>query len=65
VFDLALALPGAGYRTIANCFNLQQLAVRGHTTADSLPTSVTKTFVAKLLAGRRGVNQYKQPGAWI
>jgi putative transposase len=57
VFDLALVLPGAGYRTIANCFNLQQLAVRGHTTADSLLTStsasVSKTFVAKLLTGQR------------
>jgi putative transposase len=61
VFDLALALPGAGYRTIANCFNLQQLAVRGHTAAnrpnhgvhDLAPTSVSKTFVAKLLNGRR------------
>jgi putative transposase len=53
VFDLALALPGAGYRTIANCFNLQQLAVTGDTTADSLPTSVSKTFVAKLLTGQR------------
>jgi putative transposase len=59
VFDLALALPGAGYRTIANCFNLQQLAVRGHTTADSPLTStstsasVSKTFVAKLLTGQR------------
>jgi hypothetical protein len=40
VFDLALALPGAGYRTMANCFNLQQLAVRGHTTADSLPITM-------------------------
>lgn len=60
VFDLALALPGAGYRTIANCFNLQQLAVSGHTAAnrpnhgvhDLAPTSVSKTFVAKLLTGR-------------
>jgi putative transposase len=56
VFDLALALPGAGYRTIANCFNLQQLAVSGHTAADSPLTStsasVSKTFVAKLLTGQ-------------
>lgn len=61
MFDLALALPRAGYRTIANCFNLQQLAVSGHTTADRpnhgvhdlASTSVSKTFVAKLLNGRR------------
>jgi putative transposase len=57
VFDLALALPGAGYPTIANCFNLQQLAVTGHTAADSSLTStsasVSKTFVAKLLTGQR------------
>jgi hypothetical protein len=53
VIDLALALPGAGYRTIANCFNLQQqLALEQHA-ADSQPTSVSKTFVAKLLTGQR------------
>jgi putative transposase len=53
VFDLALALPGAGYRTIANCFNLQQqLALEQHA-ADSQSTSVSKTFVAKLLTGQR------------
>jgi putative transposase len=52
VFDLAVALPGAGYRTMANCFNLQQLAHEQHA-ADSQSTSVSKTFVAKLLTGQR------------
>jgi putative transposase len=60
VFDLALALPGAGYRSIASCFNLQQLVQQQATDgmhlgigAAAMPTSVSKTFVAKLLKGQR------------
>ena len=61
VFDLAVALPGAGYRTIASCFNLQQLATQGHQATNGLrlgmnelaPISVSKTFAAKLLIGQR------------
>jgi putative transposase len=53
VIDLALSLPGAGYHTIANCFNLQQLAVQNGQTIHGLPATVSKTFVAKLLTGQR------------
>lgn len=53
IFDLALRLPGAGYRTIANCFNLQQPAVQNGQTINELTVTVSKTFVAKLLTGQR------------
>jgi putative transposase len=62
IFDLAMALPGAGYRTIAHCFNLQQQALHqtqsGHVLAvggyaDSLPATVSKTFFAQLLTRQR------------
>jgi hypothetical protein len=62
IFDLALSLPGAGYRTIANCFNLQQVALKSQQYAEELSgntceqpeiATVSKTFVAKLLTGQR------------
>ncbi len=62
VFNLALELPGAGYRTIANCFNLQQAALKSQQYADELSgntceqteiATVSKSFVAKLLTGQR------------
>ncbi len=53
VFDLALAMPSAGYRTIAHCFNLQQLSAPTRQAADGMPTTISKTFVAKLLTGQR------------
>jgi putative transposase len=55
VFDLALGLPGAGYRTIASCFNLQQTALQSQQTAHGKTetASVSKTFVAKLLTSQR------------
>jgi putative transposase len=55
VFDLALGLPGAGYRTIAHCFNLQQTALQSQQATDSQTEMVTvsKTFVAKLLTSQR------------
>lgn len=62
IFDLASSLPGAGYRTIANCFNLQQVALQSQQSADGLRgnrceqpdiATVSKTFVAKLLTGQR------------
>jgi putative transposase len=54
VFDLALGLPGAGYRTIAHCFNLQ-LALQSQQTAQGKTeiATVSKTFVAKLLTSQR------------
>jgi transposase InsO family protein len=55
VFDLALGLPGAGYRTIAHCFNLQQAEQQSQQTAHGKTeiASVSKTFVAKLLTSQR------------
>jgi putative transposase len=55
VFDLALGLPGAGYRTIASCFNLQQTALQSQQTAQGKTeiATVSKTFVAKLLTSQR------------
>jgi putative transposase len=55
VFDLALGLPGAGYRTIASCFNLQQAALQSQQTAQGKTeiATVSKTFVAKLLTSQR------------
>jgi hypothetical protein len=55
VFDLALGLPGAGYRTIANCFNLQQAALQSQQATNSQTEMVTvsKTYVAKLLTSQR------------
>jgi putative transposase len=55
VFDLALGLPGAGYRTIASSFNLQQVALQSQQATDSQTEMVTvsKTFVAKLLTSQR------------
>jgi putative transposase len=55
VFDLALGLPGAGYRTIAHCFNLQQAEQQSQEAGDSQTetASVSKTFVAKLLTSQR------------
>jgi putative transposase len=55
VFDLALGLPGAGYRTIAYCFNLQQTALQSRQTAQGKTetVSISKSFVAKLLTSQR------------
>jgi putative transposase len=54
VLQLARELPKAGYRTIANCFNLQQTALaNGLSNQDGLPMTVSKSYVAKLVMANR------------
>jgi putative transposase len=61
VLRLAGELPGAGYRSIAHCFNLQQIALQTHNASlhadradqDGPPASVSKSYVANLLRSQR------------
>jgi putative transposase len=60
VLQLARGLPKAGYRTIADCFNLQQAALHGDdsksgdgSSNDSEPITVSKSYVAKLVLANR------------
>jgi putative transposase len=61
VLNLACELPGAGYRTIAHCFNLQQIALQDQNASIGAlgvcqhepPASVSKSYVAYLLRNQR------------
>jgi putative transposase len=50
VLQLARELPAAGYRTIADCFNLQQAALCED---GDEPMAVSKSYVAKLVMANR------------
>jgi putative transposase len=51
VLQLARELPAAGYRTIADCFNLQQAALCEDD--GDAPMAVSKSYVAKLVMANR------------
>jgi putative transposase len=53
VLQLARELPKAGYRTIADCFNLQQAALHGDDSKSDDPITVSKSYVAKLVMANR------------
>jgi putative transposase len=58
VLQLSRELPAAGYRTIADCFNLQQAALHGDSDGsncgdDSERITVSKSYVAKLVMANR------------
>jgi putative transposase len=61
ILNLACELPNAGYRTIAHCFNLQQIALQDQNASngargvgqDGPPVSVSKSYVAHLLRNQR------------
>jgi putative transposase len=50
LLSLAVTFPHAGYRTLANCFNLQQAQ---RTAGNAPPITVSKSFVADLLRAQR------------
>jgi putative transposase len=53
VLQLARELPKAGYRTIANCFNLQQAVLHGDDSHGGESMTVSKSYVAKLVTANR------------
>jgi putative transposase len=55
VLQLSRELPKAGYRTIADCFNLQQAALCGDSDGgnDSEAITVSKSYVGKLMMANR------------
>jgi hypothetical protein len=53
VLQLARELPKAGYRTIANCFNLQQAVLHGDDSHGGERMTVSKSYVAKLVTANR------------
>jgi putative transposase len=55
ILQLSRELPAAGYRTIADCFNLQQAAMCEYSDGgnDSEAITVSKSYVAKLVMANR------------
>jgi hypothetical protein len=53
VLQLARELPKAGYRTIANCFNLQQAVLHSDDSHGGEPMTVSKSYVAELVMANR------------